>query len=223
MDSVLGLVSQLCTKEVGIVFGCIVTAWAGWRTVAWGWGVTSAILQKFSFLGLTAALLFIVGAGTTGLSSGEFVARIFSGPNETTTKNALTNRDLVYLAEKAQTPEMAKIVIDYAKLLDQNQNTTTINSHRLAALAESSNANNREAVVALVDYLKAKELGNQSRSTSDNGYMLASYTTNYEPTKTNKDSLMSIPYSLSMLGIGIGIIVTAVGVNSHRLQRSGRF
>ncbi len=83
MQNLMSAMARLATPEVFTVMGLIVATYVGWKGVSKGIGLGKVAFQKMSFLGLTAALLFAGGVGTTGFGLGDLASRyIKPGPIE---------------------------------------------------------------------------------------------------------------------------------------------
>lgn len=221
-------ISKYLTPEVLTVLAVLICAALGWRVTKGGLNLIGALATRAGFVGMTAAILFIGGIGSTGLGVGEIVCRISNA--ETTPKDkGIRDADLLKLAEKCQDKETAKILLEYARVRDGDKANEDVRI--LSVMVDKQVANNgdkdNKALVAFIDYLKAKEQTKQTRTrlrdtlVSTNGEdstfpdeSVAKVETKVIP---NKDSMVSIPTSLAMIGLGIGS--TLCGLCVFRLRK----
>lgn len=225
---ILQYVGRFATPEVFTVIGALLTAWIGWKVTSKTIGLFGALAQKASFLGLTAAILFITGIGTTGLGIGELAARWGASPSKPD-KLGMNDSMLTVLTEKCHDKEMAKLILDYTRLRDADPKaeemrtvTQLIERNMGAGLGEKEREANARALSSFMDYLKVREenkspqKGVMVASTSNDTSLLANIKSLPEtnapttPVKENKDSLLTIPISLSLVGMGIGAAICGI-------------
>ena len=158
MDIVSGL-AKYATPEVLTVVGALFTAWIGWKAASKGMGLVGGFIQKCSFLGLTAAVLFVAGLGSTGVGMGEVVARISDSP-KSDRDVGITDENLIKMAEKCHDKEVAKVYLAYAQQRDaknKGKSSNAADTERLAQLIEKTTHENKDAVVALIKLMQARE------------------------------------------------------------------
>lgn len=157
-QEVVSTLAKFATPEVLTVLGALFTAWVGWKAASKTYGLATAFAQKCSFLGLTAAILFVAGLGSVGVGTGECVARISDSPSKERDVGIADDK-LIQMAEKCNDKEMAKVILAYAQLRDAKNKGKGqgADAERLAGLVERTTPENKEAVVALIKYMQARE------------------------------------------------------------------
>lgn len=150
MEDILFSLPKYLTKETITVVGFIATAWIGWKVAAKTFGLISAAAVKFSFVGLTAAVMFMTGIGGLGWSIGDLASRL---EPSTENKIGLDNSDLKSLAE--HDANTVQGILDYAKVRDSS--TTEIKAQTLADMVTMANDQNREAIVEYLKLLQKRE------------------------------------------------------------------
>lgn len=205
MDIVSGI-AKYATPEVLTVVGALFTAWIGWKAASKSMGLVGGFIQKCSFLGLTAAVLFVAGLGSTGVGMGEVVARISDSPSKERDVG-ITDDNLIKMAEKCNDKELAKVYLAYAQQRDaknKGRTSTAADTERLAQLVEKATPENREAVVALIKLMQAREErenGQKTATTTSTDAALVSttlLTTGIDsppPEKTAKASFSFSPFT----------------------------
>lgn len=122
-------------------------------------GLVGGLIQKCSFLGLTAAVLFVAGLGSTGVGMGEVVARISDSP-KSERDVGITDENLIKMAEKCNDKEVAKVYLAYAQQRDAKNKgkvSSAADTERLAQIVEKATPENKDAVVALIKLIQARE------------------------------------------------------------------
>lgn len=235
---ILSTVGKYATPEVITVFGALLTAWVGWKVAAKSIGLIGAFAQKASFVGLTAAVLFVAGLGGAGVGTGELVARITNSPSKAE-KTGLSDEKLLQLAKDCHNTDTAKLITDYARARDGQGNEDVQILAKLVEKQMTDRSNfdkdgNNTALVAFLEYLKAKEVNKSAKTKLDNTLVqTVSLTTTdgtvpvsldnppslAEPQAKNKDSLLSIPVSLGLIGCGIASCICGICCWNRRTIR----
>jgi hypothetical protein len=208
------------TVNVALAIGA---AFIGWKLCAKTMGFVSAFAQRASFLGLTAGVLIVSGLGSFGVGTGELVSRVSSTTSKPS-KQGLTDENILKLVEKCHDRDMAEVVIEYARSRDGDRDE---GERALATLVKNAQGKDgtgdkdHKALVSYIEYLKAREnnkphdikikkndtnlVMNVSGPVGDN---FDNETLNAAPnTKQDKDSLMPIPLSLGLMGLGVALAV----------------
>lgn len=239
MQEVFQSLSKFATPEVITVFGALAFAWVGWKATSkmasLGGSLVGSLAQKAGFLGVTAAILFITGLGTTGVGVGELVCRATNSPSASKDKG-VPDVTLTALAEKCHDNEMAKLILDYARVRDGDVGSEDVRIlQRLIEkqMGQTKNDQDREAnaktLTVFIDYLSKRE-SNRGKEDKADKYTNTSFvsTTGEEPKKgilpaiqaafTNRDSVLSLPWSIGLIGLGLASSIS--GVVCHRVSRS---
>jgi hypothetical protein len=240
VNEILQQLSKYATPEVITVFGALLVAGLGWKAAQKSAGLLGSVAQKAGFLGVTAAILFMTGVGSTGLGVGELVCRVTNSPSNPKDKG-INDEKLLQLAEKCHDKDMAKLLMDYARVRDGdtgNEDVRVLTSLIERQMTNCSTEKDREAnaksLNTFIEYLSARERNKNGTATAVlNKESLVSLTTTVpgEPTiqpkehpslfakLTNNDSLLSIPWAVGLIGLGIGGIFC--GVVCHRVNKKG--
>lgn len=236
--------SKYMTTEVITVLGAMFAVWLGYRITGKVWSGARALAERCTFLGLTAAVLVMLGVGSTGVGVGEIVARITDSPTEEKIDIGMKDDALLAMAEKCQDKEVAKEILQYAKQRDeQKHNVSKAKStdiERLTLLVAESKADNKEAILALIKLMQAREdrLATQKISSDslDSAYVLSldrsnkavpfddaiseksavenNITANPQPAS---NSFIPLQVALGLITLGFGS--TAVGVTLFRRKK----
>lgn len=122
MEQIGSFLSQYATKEVLTILGTGVTAWAGWKTAKFSYGVISSLAKRASFLGLASAVLLTVGLGAAGFGVGEINVR-----PENHGEHGISNQQLAQIAKTPMiSPEVVKEILSYAKARDTGATVETV-------------------------------------------------------------------------------------------------
>jgi hypothetical protein len=195
----------------------ILAAYVGWKACSKTIGFASAFAQKASFLGLTAGVLMVSGLGSFGFGTGELVNRVSSTPSKPS-KQGLTDENLLKLAEKCHDQDTAKVLLEYARTrdgdIDQGERV-------LAELVKNAQGKDgagdrdNKALITYMEYLKTREVNKPRDKKNDinlvmNGNGPVGENLDIESivngsTKSDKDSLMPIPVSLGLMGLGVAL------------------
>ena len=174
-----------------------------------------------------------------GLGLGELVCRWNAAPARPD-KTGMDNQTLLTLAEKCHDKDMAQMLIDYSRVRDGDNKSEDLRIitkmvEKQIAQGDKHSEKEREAntkmLASLLDYLKARELakttGKGDLTTAlvynDGDTTPVSFDKRGQPTHSvvqpteNKDSLLSIPFSLGLIGLGLG--ASSCGVCCYRLKR----
>lgn len=220
--------SQYATPEVLTVFGALFAVFIGYKVTAKTVGLVAGIAKNFSFLGLTAAVLFMAGLGSTGIGVGELVGRYNDSPSNTDQRVGVSDADLVKLAGTTQDKDITKTILDYANTRDGKNKRNGHDIERLAALIEKTTPDNKEAVVALINYMKAKE----ERKSLDAATTVASTTLltstlsdskdrdqpGIAPTGGGRNSAISLQTAFMLILAGFGGVAT--GITAYRWRKN---
>jgi hypothetical protein len=206
MDEIIRTLPNYLTKETITVVGAIATAWIGWKVAAKSFGIVSSLATKFSFFGITAAIMFICGIGATGFG----IAEVGLNSEEPPAQKGVSNEELRRLA-CGEDPELVKAVLNYVKYRDSNEGSDSrIQSimHRVSNLEEGEK----------YQLLKFLQKENESE------YIPADYNTTYEMNPPEPDLVKanqpSIGYSSSMVFIFTGAAVAVVSIITFIMKAS---
>jgi hypothetical protein len=237
----LNVIGKYATPEVLTVMTGVAAAWIGWKVAAKSFGLLGAIAQRASFLGLTAAVLFITGLGTTGVGTGEVVARVSNGGGDTpkVEKVGMSDENLAKLIDKCHDKEMVKLVLDYSRTRDgissgeETQILAKLVEKQMADRSNFDKDGTNTALVAFVEYLRAKEQNKTgvapapaktvkvSTATAGTGELIdeAKALIGDQPVVAeNPNSRMSLPTSLGMIGIGIAASIAGIVAWNRRIK-----
>jgi hypothetical protein len=219
-QEIMSTMAKFATPEVGAVFGALAAAWIGWKLTAKGIGLVGLLAQRASFLGMAAAVLFVSGVGTAGLGTGEIASRI-TNRSSTPDPVGMSDDTLVKLSEKCHDKELAKLITEYARDRDGAKNEDT---RILAALVEKAQGRtgdgdkDSKALIAYMEYMKAKEQVKLHKAEVNTALVLSTtgiVANNPEVAAAkeevkNKDSLMSMPTSFTLMGIGLALSICGI-------------
>jgi hypothetical protein len=110
MDEIIRTLPNYLTKETITVVGAIATAWIGWKVAAKSFGIISSFATKFSFFGITAAVMFICGLGATGFGIAE--STLNKGELRTPNQNVILSDEFKELIA-GEDPELVKAVLAF--------------------------------------------------------------------------------------------------------------
>lgn len=217
-------VAKIITPELLTVAGTLAAAFVGWKAIAKTWGMTKFFAQQCSFVGLTTAVLFVLGLSSAGVGTGEVIARI-------TEKNpaGMSNNEIIKLSESCKDPIVAKMVLEYAQLRDLRHDGSNSNIDRLITLAEKSTPENRETIVSLIKYVQSREERETEKKTSSSNEQFVKLETNeqtknsftmpftkIDPVTGEKSSLFSLQGAIALLFSGLGVCAVAVVVYKNK-------
>jgi hypothetical protein len=214
------------TKESLTILGAMAALYIGWKVGGRCISATCFVAKKFTLLGATAAILVMGGLGTAGFGTGEIVNRISSSEPNKPKVERLTESTIKDLADKCKDkPENLASILAYAKDRDMQNNDPHFET--LTKLALAANKDNKEAVVALIEYAKTK--GNKSLPLNvaastllvgdiDNIADAEKSLADAKP-KSNPDTHLTIPQSIGAAFLGIGMCVCGVYAYRFRLKQ----
>lgn len=227
----LTAVGRYATPEVMTVLGALFTAWVGWKVAAKSFGLISGMAQKVSFIGLVAAVLCISGLGSVGLGIGEVAYRWFK--TDPSVGVGVSNEQLVQLAEKGSNTSSTEAVLAYAQQRDLPLNNDKFQAiyqlaqkHAMSTVSLPNREEQTKVLLALVDLAKQEQ--QKPYDQNPNGQIqLASLENNIlkiapkeaaalQATKP-KESLMSLPMALALVGAGVGLICCSIACNDRRM------
>jgi hypothetical protein len=231
----ISLIGKYATPEVMTVFGALATAWIGWKVMAKGIGLVSMLSQKLSFMAMVSFFLVVSGFGTMGLGGGELLSRMFHYWG-TEVKSSMSNADLKELAKDSKDQSTADLVLGYAVQRDLSLNRNEFGAiYHLAQkemLTKGTPAEKEQSakiLLALVDLAKSQQKDSRPQEqlvSLDKGF-LPSVRSSYDfinetpiataaPELKNKDTLLSMPFSFCLLGIGAALAVCGVSVSNKQ-------
>jgi len=221
---VLNSLKGLATPEVLTVLGGLTALYVGFKATQKVAGFAVSMASKVSVLGLIATILTLGGTTVSGLGMGELATRWSEKPAPVQ-KSGISDSALVDLATKCgHDAETMKLVLDYTKDRDGSRNE--VGEARLVArlvekTVDDKKENSDKAVVAFIEYLNRKQtnknntfdlaIASNDPAAINNMISVGDEQTSKTVTQ-KKDSVMSIPASLGMMGFGLGAIVCGMFV-----------
>ena len=236
--STLTTISRFATPEVFTVVGGLTAAWIGWKIAAKGIGLISIVAQKASFLGLAAAVLFVSGLGSMGLGTGELISRM---PEKApaTAKTGMYDANLLTLAKEAKDPQTASMILEYARHRDgvgsQNEDYRLLINMVQKQLEKTTNTSEdqehaHKMLTSLIELAKIRKPEGETMTLEKRSDLTTANFAGYHVSKTNYDgstieekqeSVMQIPFSVSLIGTGFGLAVCGVICNNRRKKELG--
>lgn len=233
--STLSAIGRYATPEVFTVVGGLTAAWIGWKVTAKGLGLVSSIAQKASFLGLAAAVLFVGGLGSIGLGTGEMITRM-PAKQAVAQNPGMFDSNLLALAKDAKDPSTANMILEYARQRDgvgQNEDYRLLVSMAKNQIEKSNGnvddqENQQKILLALIELAKSRPqnetMSLQKRSESMTANFAGYSKTNYDGSpviEDKKESIVPIPFSMSLVGIGFGLTICGIVCNQRRKKELG--
>lgn len=219
-------IAKFCTAEVMQLIGLLVAGIASYIvTNRVKRGVADA-RDRLGYATLWAGVLLLGGVGASGLGFGELVCRYTHTPAKEKQKG-FDNSTLVTLIDKtADKPEMLRVLMDYVNQRDGIPVSADVTN--VAKLVEKSmtdeKAKDNKALVAFIDYLKAREKGvaskkelksilvaqlgeeNVPESLNDDAEFVGT-TIAGQPKIQNNDTMVTMPVAWGLIFAGIASMV----------------
>lgn len=218
--------AKFCTPEVMQLIGlAVATALSYIVTNKVRAGAADA-RDRLGYATLWAGILLIGGLAATGTGFGELVCRYTHTPGKEKQKG-FDNATLVNLIDKtADKPEMLRVLMDYANARDGIPVSADMNN--IAKLVEKSmtdeKAKDNKALIAFIDFLKAREKGVASKkelknvlvaqlgeenvpdSLNDDAEFVGT-TIAGQPKVHNNDTMVTMPVAWGLIFAGIASMV----------------